>query len=204
MKLVPVSSVVGRCLSKALEFVGICILNSCTAVVVATSPLSPTTEWEKTFITEGVDRCKYWAFELLSQVRLKFNTIHLLSLARLQLSISWIIAMSLCFLLLWLPPPNFFDDTMFVECILAILFLYMIMRLLWHASLAASISPNKFLYSKLLRDLMVFEREFEINGKYFICFVLFVFFFFFLVKKKKKAMTALPQFIFPAPSLYYF
>ena len=178
MKLVPVSSVVGRCLSKALEFVGICILNSCTIVVVATSPLSPTTEWEKTFITEGVDRRKHWAFELLSRVRLRLSTIRLLSLAHLQLSVSWIIAIFLCFLLLWLPPPNFFDDTMFVECILAILFLYMIMHLLWRASLAASISPNKFLYSKLLRDLMVFEREFEINCKYFLCFVLFVFSFF--------------------------
>ncbi|KAM4102759.1 hypothetical protein ACJW30_06G026300 [Castanea mollissima] len=86
--------------------------------------------------------------------------------------------MSLSFLLLWLPPPNFFDDTMLVECTLAILFLYIIIRLLCRASLAASIPPNKFLCSKLLRGVVVFEKEFEINCKYFLCFVLFVFSFF--------------------------
>ena len=75
--------------------VGRWLPTSCRVVVVATSPLSPTTEWGKKIINGGVDCCKHWAIELLSQNQL--STIHLLSLGLLPPSESWIIAISLGF-----------------------------------------------------------------------------------------------------------
>ena len=96
-------------------------------------------------ISEGVDCHKHWAFELLYGVRLRLSTIHLLSMALLQLSVSWVIDMSSGFSLLWLPPPNFFDDFMFVEYIFAILFLYMIISLLWCPNLADTSNKHNIL-----------------------------------------------------------
>ena len=57
--------------------------------------IKPNNWVKKKFINGGVAHCKHRSIELLSEDRL--STIHLLSLGLLQLSISWIIAISLGF-----------------------------------------------------------------------------------------------------------
>ena len=104
---------------------------------------------------------------LRSKVKVKYHSpIKYGSLTAICIMGHWyVIRLSL----LWLPPPNFFDDFMFVEYIFAILFLYMIISLLWCPNLAdTSNKHNIFEFNKQINIFLGLTTVFNLFFNYWI------------------------------------